>query len=124
MVGRPRPQAYVLHGCVGFGDDVHRVPMLSEGLDDLLGQMSLAGPRKACEQQALAVQAVAHRVLHSAPRRLRSEWLRFHARPVLLRDVLHHQTIGLDGFEVTPGTSARAWRIRATATYSAPMMKS
>ena len=33
-VGRLRPEADVLHGCVGFGDDVHRVRVLSEGLDE------------------------------------------------------------------------------------------
>ena len=49
VVRRLSPQAHVLHGRMGLGDDVHRP----------LGQVSLARPRKARQQQALAVQAVA-----------------------------------------------------------------
>ena len=134
VVRRLRSQAHILHGSMGLGDNVHRVPVVPQSLDDLLGQVGLAGPRKARQQQA-PVQTVAHRVLHSAPRRLRSDRLRFHAglpilppqpghflvaidgravpvrhlqqplhgRAVLLRDVLHHQAIGLDTLQVAPG---------------------
>ena len=134
MVRRLRPQPHILHGRMGLGDDVHRVPVLPKRLHDLLGQVRLPGPRKARQQQALAVQAVAHRVLHPAPGRLRPDRLRLHAwlavlplqprhllvaidgravpmghaqqplhsGPILLGDVLHHQAIGFDAFEVAP----------------------
>ena len=135
MVRRLSSQAHVLHRRMGLRDDVHRVPVLPQSLDDLLGQVGFAGPRKAREKEALAVQAVAHGVLDSTPRRLRPDGLRLHARlailalqpgdllvaidgravpmrhlqqplhggSILLWDVLQHQAVGLDAFEVAPG---------------------
>ena len=84
VVRRLCPQAHVLHGRMGLRDDVHRVPVLPQRLHDPLGQMGLARPREARQQQALAVQAVGHGILHPPPRRLGSDGLRLHARlPIL-----------------------------------------
>ena len=79
MVRRLSPEAHILHGRMGLGDDVHRVPVLPQGFDDPLGQVRLARPRKAGQQHALAVQATGHGILHSPPRRFRSDGLRLHA---------------------------------------------
>ena len=58
MIRRLRPEPHILDGGVGLRDDVHGVPELPHTLHDLAGQMRLARPGIARQQQALAAQAV------------------------------------------------------------------
>ena len=59
--------------------------------------MRLARPRKARQQQALAIQAVGHGILHSPPRRLGSDGLRLHARLPILALQPGHLLVAIDG---------------------------
>ena len=54
VVGRLRLHAEVLHGGVGFGDDLDLVPFFPEGGHDLARQVGFPGARVARQQQASA----------------------------------------------------------------------
>ena len=57
-----RLHAEVLHGGVGLRDDLDPVAFLAEAGDDLAGQVGFAGAGVAGQQQALALEAVEHRI--------------------------------------------------------------
>ena len=67
MVGRLRLHAEVLHGGVGFGDDLDLVPFFPEGGHDLACQVGFPGARVARQQQASAFEAVEHGVFRDLP---------------------------------------------------------
>ena len=73
VVGRLRPQAQVLRGAVRLGHQAHRLALL------LQPRHNLSGARQAREQQGVARQAVAYRVVHPVPPPLFGP-LRLHAR--------------------------------------------
>ena len=79
VVGRLRPQAQVLRGAVRLGHQVHRLALLSQPRHNGPGQVRLSGARQAREQQGVARQAVAYRVVHPVPPPLFGA-LRLHAR--------------------------------------------
>ena len=67
VVGRLRLHAEVLHGGVGFGDDLDLVPFFPEGGHDLACQVGFPGARVARQQQASAFEAVEHGVFRDLP---------------------------------------------------------
>ena len=79
VVGRLRPQPQVLRGAVRLGHEAHRLALLSQPRHNGPGQVRLSGARQAREQQGVARQAVAHRVVHPVPPPLFGA-LRLHAR--------------------------------------------
>ena len=62
-----RLHAEVLHGGVGFGDDLDLVPFFPEGGHDLARQVGFPGARVARQQQASAFEAVEHGVFRDLP---------------------------------------------------------
>ena len=72
-------QAQVLRGAVCLGHQVHRLALLSQPRNNGPGQVRLSGARQAREQQGVARQAVAYRVVHPVPPPLFGP-LRLHAR--------------------------------------------
>ena len=79
VVGRLPPQPQVLCGAVRLGHQVHRLALLSQPRHNGPGQVRLSGARQAREQQGVARQAVAYRVVHPVPPPLFGA-LRLHAR--------------------------------------------
>ena len=71
-----RPQPQVLRGAVRLGHQVHR---LAQPRNNGPGQVRLSGARQAREQQGVAREAVAYRVVHPVPPPLFGA-LRLHAR--------------------------------------------
>ena len=67
VVGRLRLHAEVLHGGVGFGDDLDLVPFFPEGGHDLARQVGFPGARVARQQKAFAFEAVEHGVPRDLP---------------------------------------------------------
>ena len=67
VVGRLRLHAEVLHGGVGFGDDLDLVPFFPKGGHDLERQVGFPGARVARQQQASAFEAVEHGVFRDLP---------------------------------------------------------
>ena len=74
-----RPQAQVLRGAVRLGHQVRRLALLLQPRRNGPGQVRLSGARQAREQQGVARQAVAYRVVHPVPPPLFGA-LRLHAR--------------------------------------------
>ena len=91
VVGRLRLHAEVLHGGVGFGDDLDLVPFFPEGGHDLARQVGFPGARVARQQKAFALEAVEYGVLRDLPvRRAAVRTLGLDSGdPVLALEALH-----------------------------------
>ena len=85
MLGLSLSRGYSLHGgarvskLTRLGHQVHRLALLSQPRHNRPGQVRLSGARQAREQQGVARQAVAYRVVHPVPPPLFGA-LRLHAR--------------------------------------------
>ena len=110
-----RLHAEVLHGGVGFGDDLDLVPFFPEGGHDLARQVGFPGARVARQQQASAFEAVEHGVFRDLPvHRAATRTLGLDSGdPVLALEALdllapiHGRAVGMPFADTRPST--RPW---------------